>query len=503
MIKKNVIANYIGQFYLAISGIIIVPFYLSRLGSEGYGLIAFFIMLQSWMQLLDMGISTTISREAAISKNSSNNAIFFRKIQRVCFYIFFVISIVVFLSGYFSSNYIIHNWLISNLSYDTLNVSLISIFCIISLRWLCGPWKSTLVGLEKQIPFNIINVFVITLKFPISILILSYFNNLLIVYFIYQIIVAIIEYMLFYIFSRNYTPYNKTKIRIDKEFLYNSIPVFKFSLGIAFISGVWVLITQSDKIILSHILQLDDFGYYSMGVLSASIVMIFSQPIIQAILPRLTVLCTNNKNKESISLYKISTRSVSSIIFPVCILLSVFSEQIIYIWTGDIEISKLVSPILSWYSLGNGLFAISSFSYYIQYAHGDIKLHIIGNVIFLIILMPAIYFSAIYHGSLGVAKVWFYQNLIYLLVWTGIVHRKFLPKEHIKWLLHDISSFIFIPLLILFFYNKIVEILPNSRLVFFLSILLLGISCLIMNILIFKKMNKSLFIHSEMDISPN
>ena len=73
MLKKNIVANYIGQFYNIIIGIVMVPFYLEYLGAEAYGLVGFFALVQSWMALLDMGLSPTLSREVAKIKSTSND----------------------------------------------------------------------------------------------------------------------------------------------------------------------------------------------------------------------------------------------------------------------------------------------------------------------------------------------------------------------------------------------------------------------------------------------
>lgn len=46
-LKKNTIANYIGQFYNMFIGIAILPAYMIYLGA--FGLIGFFTMLSAWM----------------------------------------------------------------------------------------------------------------------------------------------------------------------------------------------------------------------------------------------------------------------------------------------------------------------------------------------------------------------------------------------------------------------------------------------------------------------
>ncbi len=64
-LKKNTIANFIGLGYTTIIGIVVLPFYLQYLGAEAFGLIGFFIALQAWLQLFDMGTSPMLSRQAA------------------------------------------------------------------------------------------------------------------------------------------------------------------------------------------------------------------------------------------------------------------------------------------------------------------------------------------------------------------------------------------------------------------------------------------------------
>ena len=64
-LKRNILANYASQLYVTIIGIVMVPLYIKYMGSEAYGLVGFFSMLQAWFGLLDMGLTPTMSREAA------------------------------------------------------------------------------------------------------------------------------------------------------------------------------------------------------------------------------------------------------------------------------------------------------------------------------------------------------------------------------------------------------------------------------------------------------
>ena len=64
-IRRNVIANYLGQGWAAVMGLAFVPIYVSYLGMEAYGLVGLFALLQGWLALLDMGMTPTLGREMA------------------------------------------------------------------------------------------------------------------------------------------------------------------------------------------------------------------------------------------------------------------------------------------------------------------------------------------------------------------------------------------------------------------------------------------------------
>ena len=73
IIKRNIAANFIGNFWTTLMGLVFIPVYIRFLGIEAYGLVGFFVTLQSVFSLLDMGLSTTLNRELArLSVNGAN-----------------------------------------------------------------------------------------------------------------------------------------------------------------------------------------------------------------------------------------------------------------------------------------------------------------------------------------------------------------------------------------------------------------------------------------------
>ncbi len=64
-LKRNLAANFAGKAWVALLTLVFTPLYVSLLGVESFGLIGFYISLQTILLLCDFGLSTTLNRELA------------------------------------------------------------------------------------------------------------------------------------------------------------------------------------------------------------------------------------------------------------------------------------------------------------------------------------------------------------------------------------------------------------------------------------------------------
>jgi O-antigen/teichoic acid export membrane protein len=216
-------------------------------------------------------------------------------------------------------------------------------------------------------------------------------------------------------------------------------PVLKFSMSIAFTSSVWVLVTQTDKLVLSKILPLADYGYFTVAVLVASGIMVVSGPISSAIMPRMVRMHAEGKHDELISVYRQATQLVTVTAIPAALVLIFLAPQVLWAWTGNLDLVQRVAPVLSLYATGYAFLSVSAFPYYLQYAKGNLRLHLIGSAMFLVLLIPSVIWAASRFGMGGAAWAWLVSNAIYLLLWTPLVHRKSDRGLHLDWLLFDIA----------------------------------------------------------------
>jgi O-antigen/teichoic acid export membrane protein len=111
-LRRNVIANYISLIYAALAGILSVPIYAHHLGIEAFGVIGFYITLQAWFQALDVGLSTTLSRESSLYDADHSRQAVFTRVKSLLDRFFFgttACAIAIFLVG---AEWISINWIV-------------------------------------------------------------------------------------------------------------------------------------------------------------------------------------------------------------------------------------------------------------------------------------------------------------------------------------------------------------------------------------------------------
>lgn len=458
-LKKNIIANYASQIYITVVGVLTLPLYIKYMGAEAYGLVGFFAMLQAWFALLDLGLTPTIARETAKFKAGGYDALHYRQLFRALNLLFFGIAIIGGTLLFFNAETIGHHWLkIEKLSIVEVNFALQVMAVSVALRWMTGLYRGVVSGSELLVWLSGFNAFIATLRFLVIFPALWHFGATSTVFFSFQFFVAIVEYCGLFLKSRSLLP------KLDKTqsigFSIKPIKnVLQFSLGIALTSGLWVLVTQTDKLIMSKLLTLEEYGYFTLAVLVASGIMMISAPISSSIMPRMTKLYEEGKQDELIALYRKSTQLVTVIAGSIAIILAGFSGTILYLWTGNKHVAETAAPILTLYAIGYGVLAVSAFPYYLQYAMGKMRLHVIGSILYVAVLLPVLFLATEQCGMIGAGYAWVIVNVTYLLGYTQIVHCKYTPNIHLSWLMRDIGVIVVFSVLA---YLSVTQVIGNS-----------------------------------------
>lgn len=441
-IRKNVVASYASQIYMAAIGIVLMPYYLRYMGAEAYGLIGFYSMMQGWFMLLDAGLTPTMIRETARFRGGSLDALSLRRFVRALEGIFLGVGAIAALSIIACSRFIASDWLkVQKLPIVEVQHVVMLIAAIISLRWVSSLYKGAINGFERLVWLGGLNIVIATLRFVAVIPVLLLVGATPVVFFSYQIIVAIIELSCLLGETYKLLP----GLSADEHLGWDLKPLKKvlgFSLTIAVTSSTWVIVTQTDKLLLSKFLPLSQYGYFTLAVLLASGVSLLSGPIGGALLPRMVKLQAEGDEAGMLKLYRNATQMVAVIAIPASLVLAFFSHQILEVWTASATVAHIAAPVLTLYAIGNGLLALCSFPYYLQFAKGDLKLHLIGSILFLVTLLPTLIWGTLHYGMVGAGFAWVGASAIYFIFWVPTVHQRFVKGLHRDWLLNDVAAIV-------------------------------------------------------------
>lgn len=486
-IKKNTIANYLGQAYTTLIGIVFLPFYLHYLGAEAYGLVGFFAVMQAWLQLLDMGLSPTLTHQVAHVRGiGEGKYIELRQLLRSIELVFLVLGVAIALGIWLGSPWVSENWLnVKSLPLGEVAYCITLMGVITGLRWFTSLYRSGIQGMEQQVWLNSANAAVATLRYIGAWVLLRWVTQKPQHFFEFQLIVSIVELVV--IGTKFYHCLPKI-IGNWFGFSWQSLKtILPFTGAIAYSSAIWILLTQFDKLILSHVLSLKEYGYFALVVTVSTSILSFTSPISSAILPRMTMLFSQGKEVEMLAIYRKATRLMAAIMFPITGTVAMFSTELLYAWTGDRSAANWAGPILKWFALGNGILAISGFQYMLQFVHGKLSLHVVFSTINALVQVPILVFVAFKYGAIGVALAFFMIRLITFFIWPAVVHNKLAPGLHYKWLFHDVAISLLPFIILLLTARNVGTFLYYTNRIQTISILIAtGLTILALNLAIFK-----------------
>jgi O-antigen/teichoic acid export membrane protein len=335
MLKANIFAGYISQLYVMVVSILCIPIYIQYLGVASYGLVGFFAAIQGWFSLVDMGLMPAIARESSKYQAGAISALDFRRIYRILTAIFVLIAVFVGAVLWFQANNIVENWLkIDGIEVWQVKYSVQAMSICIALRWFGGLYKGVLTGAEKLVSLGIFNIGIGTVRYFGVISAMFVYGATPTVFFTYQLIIAGLEVVGLFLLNQKFVP----AINGGEIIGWSLKPIsniFKFSATISFATFIWVANTQSDRLVLSGVLSLVNYGYFTSAVLIASGINLLTAPISTSLMPSLTRLHAQNNINQYISLYRAATQWVVIIAGSAAAVLVFLGHQIIYAWSGS------------------------------------------------------------------------------------------------------------------------------------------------------------------------
>lgn len=436
MLKRNLIANYLGQGWTALMGLAFIPLYIKYLGIEAYGLIGLFAVLQAWLSLLDMGMRPTLNREMARFTAGTHSATSIRDLLRSIELIALGIALLLALGIWAASGWLASDWLrAEKLPVETVAQAFAIMGAVTALRFVEGIYRSAIVGLQHQVLYNLVNSALATLRGLGAVGILLWWSATIEAFFIWQGLVSILTLGILASVTYRALPNAERAGRFSVPELRR---IGRFAGGMMGITFLAILLTQVDKILLSKLLTLSEYGYYTLATVVASALYMLTGPITQAWFPRLSELHAANNQPELIVKFHQGAQLVSVFMGSAAMIMIFFAEPILQLWTRDAELAQRSAHLLSILALGTLLNGLMWIPYQTQLAHGWTSLAARTNIVSVMIIVPAILWATPRYGAEGAAWVWVSLNTGYVLIAIHFMYRRILPREKWRWYGQDL-----------------------------------------------------------------
>ena len=435
-LKRNLVANYLGQGWVALMGLAFIPLYIRYLGMEAYGLIGVFSVLQTWLALLDMGMTPTLNREMARFNAGAHDTQSIRDLLRSLEILCFGMAALIGASVWAASDFLASDWLRpEELPVDIVAQAISVMALVVALRFVEGVYRGSLFGLQKQVWYNWASAILATIRHGGAVAVLAYVSPTAWAFFTWQAVISVISLVVFAAGVHRSLPVAPSPPRFNPVALTG---IWKYASGMLGITLLSLLLTQVDKVILSRMLTLSTFGYYTLAATVAGSLYMIISPITQSMFPRMVELSTRNEEAALISVYHQGAQLVTVLTAPVVMVISVFAGGTIYAWSGDMRLAMNAAPILIALALGTFLNGLMWMPHQCQLAHGWISLTLRTNLVAVILLVPAIFWVVPRYGAVGAAWIWVALNTGYVLIALQFMHARLLPREKWRWYSSDV-----------------------------------------------------------------
>lgn len=435
-LRRNLLANYLGQGWSALMGLAFIPLYIRYLGMEAYGLIGLFAVMQAWLTVLDMGMTPTLNREMARYTAGAHTPQSINDLLRSLEIIAICIAGIICILAWGASDFLASDWIKANkLPLAVVAQAIFIMGIVLALRFVESIYRGSLFGLQRQVWYNTVNAAIATLRHGGAVLVLILVSPTLQAFFLWQIAISLISVSVLSVGVRHALP----RPPMASKFTFDAIEeIWKFSGGIMLTTFLAILLTQIDKVLLSGLLSLESFGYYTLATTVAGLLYVVIAPITTAFYPRMVELATRGDQIFLAHTYHQGAQLVTVLTAPVAVLLSCYAEEILFVWSDDAVLAGNAAPLLSVFAIGVFLNGMMHMPAQLQLANGWVSLGIKTNIVAVAILVPAIFWVVPRYGAIGASWIWVALNAGYILIAIQVMHRRLLKREKWTWYFADV-----------------------------------------------------------------
>ena len=436
MLKRNVVVNLLGRGIALALQVLLLPFFLHVLGVEAVGLIGFYNAMLTAMGVVEYAIGTMIMREMAKLSEAGDGAQLQRDLLRTTEILYILCTLAISTAITFAAPAIVHTWLSrSTLGEGSLVQCIVLMGWTVTLQSFVSLYLNVLNGLERQLRSNLLSIALACLRGLGALTVLLAVSATIEAYFVTQFFAVVLVLV-----AASATAWRSlhaaTRAAAIRISLLSS--TWHYTRSLTGASILFVLLSQADKFIASAVLPLQQFGYYVIGSMVASIMLTIYGSVGTALIPRFTRLVTLCEDALVRDLFHSATQFMSLILLPVAAIAIFHAEPLILLWTGNSGIAVHAAPLVTLLTIGTLLVCLACASNSLQLASGYTDLNLLNNIVWMVAL-PITYLATLKYGAEGATIMWLAGGVVSLTVAPTLFHRRTLRGEQAQWYLIDLA----------------------------------------------------------------
>jgi O-antigen/teichoic acid export membrane protein len=432
----NLLASLFGQAVSALAQLGFIPIYVRILGIEAYGLVGFYAMLQGLLMVLDLGLSSTINRELARRSARPGTAGDARDLVRTLEVAYWAVGLLIGLALIAAAPLAARHW-VRPVGIATAEVEAVLRIMAVALvlNWPITLYQGGLLGLQRQRTLNVLRALMSLIAWGGAAVVLRVGSPTLRAFFGWQIVagaayVALLAFALWRALPAADHPPR------PRPALIRATSRFAAGMGALTVSGL--VLSQIDKVVLSRVLDLAGFGYYTLAAVLANGLYVLINPVHNALFPRFSALAAREDAGALAATYHWGTQVMAVLIVPAALVLALFPFEFVLLWTGSVETAGRTAPLLRLLAVGTGINGLMHVPYGLQLAHGWTRIGLAINAGLIACVVPALSFAVARQGAMGAAAVWAGLNALYAIVGVPWTHARLLRGQAGRWLVADV-----------------------------------------------------------------
>ena len=436
LLERNTFANLVGTFWSITLGVVCAPLFIKLMGVEAYGLVGVFVTLQSIFVVLDAGIGATLNREIARLSAADGDAQKHRDLVYTLQLIYWFSALLAGALIFALAPVVARRWVNPQaLSPETVSACVRMMGVAVAVQFPFNFYQSGLVGLQRQVLLNGFTVALSALRWLGTLLALWLISPAPEVFFAGQIATSAVGTAAAGLLLWRCLPEmdgGRPHFRAD---LLRKLRRFSASYAANSLANLGLL--QGDKIILSALLPLRMFGYYTLAQTVSKSLYAIIISLNCAIFPQFSGLVALGREADLSRMYHRACQLMSVTLMPLAVMLAVFSREVLMLWTGDPDIVENTRLILELLASGMMLYGVFQVPFFLQVAHDWWRLLLRTNLLLLLVVVPLNVVMARSFGGAGAAAVWVLLNVCYIAT-VPLMHRRLLRGEQGRWFFEDV-----------------------------------------------------------------